>query len=264
MTEMTSYPHGVPSWIDLATPDPDGAKAFYAELFGWEYEDQPTDQAGMTYTMARKDGKDAAGMMLLSSEMAESGMPPVWTSYISVDDLDAATAKVAPAGGTVAQPPMDVMDAGRMAVITDPTGATVALWEKKNHVGAGVANEHGAFSWNELISPDVGRAAEFYGEVLGWTSQTMPMPNGDYTVFMTDGGNENGIAGAMAPPMPGMPAFWGVYFQTDDAAATVAKAKELGAQVMMEATAMPGVGTLAALTDPQGAMFSLMMPEASS
>jgi predicted enzyme related to lactoylglutathione lyase len=261
---MTSYPHGAPSWIDLATPDPEASKTFYAELFGWDYEDQPTDQAGMTYTMARSGGRDAAGMMLLSSEMAESGMPPVWTTYVSVDDLDASLGRVSNAGGTVAQPAMDVMDAGRMAVVVDPTGATIAMWQAKEHIGARVVNEHGAFSWSELISPDVATAASFYGSVFGWSSQTMPMPTGDYTVFSVEGGNENGIAGAMAPPMPGMPAFWGVYFQTDDAAATVAKAKELGAQVMMEATAMPGVGTLAALTDPQGAMFSLMMPEASS
>ena len=261
MTTMTSYPHGVPSWIDLATPDPAASKAFYAELFGWEYAAEETDQPGTDYVMARKDGRSAAGMMQLTQQMAESGMPPVWTTYVSVSDVEAAVAEVEPAGGTVLQPPMDVMDAGRMAVLSDPTGAVVALWEAKDHIGAEVVNEHGALSWNELLTPDPSAAAAFYGTVLGWTTQTAPMPTGDYTVFFVEGGNESGIAGAMAPPMPGMPAVWVVYFMVDDVHATVARAQELGATAMMEPTPIPGVGTLATLTDPQGATFSLMTPE---
>jgi len=129
------------------------------------------------------------------------------------------------------------------------------------HIGAEVVNEHGALSWNELITPDPAAVAPFYDAVFGWTTQTAPMPSGEYTVFHVEGGNENGIAGAMPPPMPGMPAFWGVYFMVDDAAASVAKAQELGAQVVMPPTAMPGVGTLATLADPHGAVFSLMTPE---
>ena len=261
MTTMTSYPHSVPSWIDLATPDPAASKDFYGELFGWDYEEEPTDQEGVHYVMARKGGHSAAGMMQLSDEMAASGMPPVWSSYVTVDDVEATAAKVAPAGGTVLQPPMDVMDAGRMAVVTDPAGAVICLWQAKEHIGSEVVNEHGALTWNELITPDPAAVAPFYAELFGWTAQTAPMPTGDYTVFHVEGGNENGIAGAMAPPMPGMPAFWGVYFNVDDVAATTARAKELGAQALMEPTPMPGVGTLATLTDPHGAVFALMSPE---
>ena len=261
MPNVDAYVHGTPSWTDLATPDPEASKAFYGELFGWGYEDNPTDQPGRDYVMANKGDRAAAGMMQLTEEMAAGGMPPVWTTYISVDDIEATVAKVAPAGGQVLQPPMDVMEAGRMSVISDPTGAVVCLWEKKEHPGAGVVNEHGAMSWNELLSPDVPQAAAFFDEVLGWTSNTMPMPSGDYTVFFTPGGNENGIAGGMTPPMP-MPSAWMVYFMVDDARATAARAAELGAQVLMEPTPVPGVGTLAAFLDPQGAAFSIMQPEA--
>ena len=255
---MTSYPHGVPSWIDLATPDPSASKAFYADLFGWEYDDQPTDGGGADYTMARRHGQNAAGMMQLSAEMAASGMPPAWSTYVTVDDIDTTAAKVADAGGAVMQPVMDVMDAGRMAVIADPAGAVICLWEARDHIGADVVNEQGAFSWSELITPDPDAVAPFYETLFGWTAQTAPMPTGTYTVFHVEGGNENGIAGAMAPPVDGMPSFWGVYFNVDDASATVARAKELGAQIMMEATPMPGVGTLATIVDPQGAAFSVM------
>jgi predicted enzyme related to lactoylglutathione lyase len=259
MTTMTSYAHGVPSWIDLATPDPAASKAFYNSLFGWEYDDQPTDQGG-AYTMASLDGRSAAGMMQLSPEMAASGMPPVWSTYVNVDDIDVTAATAETAGGAVMQPPMDVMDQGRLAVITDPAGAVICLWEARSHIGAEVVNEHGAFSWSELITPDPEAVASFYGTMFGWTVETAPMPAGTYTVFHVAGGNENGIAGAMAPPMDGMPTFWGTYFNVDDAAATVSTAKELGAQIMMDATPMPGVGTLATIVDPQGAVFSVMSP----
>jgi hypothetical protein len=257
---MTSYAHGVPSWVDLATPDPDAAKAFYGALFGWEFEARPTDTEGVDYTMAVKDGSNVAGMMQLMPEMAAAGMPPVWSTYINVADLDAAVARVAPAGGDVRSPAMDVMDSGRMAIVADPTGAVVGLWQAKDHIGADLVNEHGAVTWNELLTSDVDAASSFYRDVVGWTAQAVPMPTGEYTLFHADGGNTDGIAGAMASPMPGMPSFWGVYFFVDDVEATVEAATAAGAQVMMEATAMEGVGTLATLVDPQGAAFSIMHP----
>lgn len=260
MPTMTSYPNGVPSWVDLATPDPAASKEFYAALFGWEYDDQPTDQEGTDYTMALHHGHSAAGMMKLSPEMAASGMPPVWSTYVAVDDLEGAVAQVESAGGAVMQPAMDVMDAGRMAVIADPAGAVICLWEARNHIGAEVVNEPGTFSWSELMTPDPAAVAPFYGAVFGWTVQTVPMPTGEYTVFHVADGNENGIAGAMVSPMEGMPAFWGVYFTVADTAATVASARELGAQIMLDATPTPGVGTLATIVDPQGAVFSVMGP----
>lgn len=261
MPVMTSYPHGVPSWIDIATPDPAGSKTFYGAIFDWEFDDQPTDQPGIDYTMARRGEHGVAGMMQLTEEMAASGMPPVWTSYVAVDDLDATVDKVGPAGGTVLQPPMQVMDAGRMSVLADPSGAVFALWEPMAHLGAGIVNEPGTLGWNELITPDPAATATFYRAVLGWSTEIFPMPEGEYTVFHADGGNDGGIAGAMEPPMPGMPPFWGVYFIVDDVAATVDLASELGATVLMPTTEMAGVGILAALLDPQGAGFSVMSPE---
>lgn len=261
MSTVTAYVNGVPSWIDLATPDPEAAQAFYAELFGWSYETNPTDTPGTDYIMANKGDKAAAGMMKLTEEMAASGMPPVWTTYVTVTDVEATAAKVEAAGGNVMQPPMDVMEAGRMAVFADPAGSVICAWEAKEHIGAEVINEHGALTWNELLTPNPAAVTGFYADVFGWSATTAPMPGMEYTVFSVTGGNENGIAGAMSPPME-MPSVWVVYFNVDDVAATVAKAKELGATVMMDATPMPGVGTLAALADPQGAMFSVMKPEA--
>lgn len=256
MTIRTSYAHGTPSWIDLATTDVAAAREFYGGLFGWVFEENPTD-VGEPYVMASKGEHAAAGMMTQAAEQREMGLPPLWNSYVSVDDIVATTAKVEGAGGKVMAPPFDVMDAGKMAVIVDPTGAVISLWQAVNHIGAGVVNEHGAFSWNELVSPDVPAAAAFYGEVFGWGVDEMDMGEmGSYFVFTIDG---EGIAGGMAPPMEGMPAHWGVYFQVDDIEATVAAATAAGATVMNPPTASPA-GTLAHLADPQGGMFAVIQP----
>ncbi len=261
MPQVTSYVHGTPSWVDLATPDPAASREFYGALFGWSYDEQSAGERG-TYIMCSKGDDAAAGMMQLSEEMSEAGMPPCWSSYVTVEDLDAALVKVEPAGGQVAQPAMDAMDAGRMAVIVDPAGAGICMWEARDHIGAGVVNEHGALIWNELITPDPAAVAPFYEAVFGWTATTMPMPNGEYVVYSTEGkGPEESIAGAMKPPMEGMPAFWGVYFAVDDCDATVALAKEHGAALLAEPISVPGVGRFAAMMDPQGAAVSVMQPE---
>lgn len=263
MATTTRHAHGVPGWVDLATPDPTAAKAFYAQVFGWEFREEATDDPAAPYVMAEKGGRAAAGIMRLSPQMAAAGMPPAWSTYVTVDDVDAVAGRVASSGGQVLQPPMDVMTSGRMAVVSDPAGAVLGLWEARDHIGAEVVNEHGALTWNELVTPNPVAVAGFYADVFGWTTETVPMPDGSYTVFHVEGGSADGIAGAMAPPVEGMPSFWMVYFQVDDVAATVDRARTSGAQVHMEAMSIPGVGTMATLADPQGAVVSVMTPEAS-
>lgn len=256
MPIRTSYANGTPSWIDLATTDVAAARAFYAELFGWTYEENPTDQ-GSPYVMARRDGHAAAGMMIQAAEQRDMGLPPMWNSYVSVDDIAAITAKVEDAGGKVMAPPFDVMDSGVMSVIVDPTGGVISLWQAKEHIGAEVVNEHGSVIWNELVTADVATAAAFYGEVLGWGTQEMDMGEmGTYTVFTLDG---EGIGGAMPPPMEGMPPHWSVYVAVDDAAVCVAAAEAAGGTVINPPTPSPP-GILAHLADPQGAMFAIMQP----
>lgn len=258
MTIRTSYAHGTPSWLDLSTTDVPAARDFYARLFGWTYEENPTD-VGEPYVMASKGEQSAAGMMTQAAEQREMGIPPFWNSYVTVDDIVATTAEVEGAGGTVMAPPFDVMDAGKMAVIVDPTGAVISLWQPLEHIGAGVVNEHGAFSWNELVSSDVPAAAAFYGELFGWEVQEMDMGEmGSYFIFTLDGDQ---IAGGMAPAMEGMPSHWGVYFQVDDIDATVEAATAAGATVMNPPTPSPA-GTLAHVADPQGAMFAVIQPPA--
>lgn len=254
MPERHEYRHGVPSWIDLMTPDRERSKAFYGALFGWTYTEEPTDQ-GPTYTMCERNGRSAAGMGPLPPDMEAQGMPPMWNTYVTVDDVDASVQRAESAGGAVIMPTMDVVDAGRMAGVADPTGAVMMLWQAKQHVGATLVNEHGTLTWNELLTPDVDQAGAFYGELFGWTSQSMDMPDGTiYTVFML---GDDQVAGAMNPPDPAIPPSWLVYFAIDDIDATAGAAEEYGGQLLSDPIDAPP-GILLPVQDPQGAVFSVI------
>lgn len=254
MPEQTSYTHGTPSWIDLSTTDVDGAKAFYGPLFGWDFETNPTDQGG-EYVMALTAGKSAAGMMAQQPAQAEMGMPPMWNSYVTVNDIAETVGRVEAAGGAVIMPPMQVMEAGHMAVVGDPTGAAICLWQANQHIGSEMINEHGTLTWTECQTPDVAAAAKFYGELFGWTTEEMDMgPSGAYTIFML---GADGIAGAMPPPMEGVPPHWSTIFAVDDCDACVESARGSGGTIIAEPMDIP-VGRSAVIADPQGAVFGVI------
>jgi predicted enzyme related to lactoylglutathione lyase len=179
----------------------------------------------------------------------------MWNTYLAVDSVDEAAAKVGPAGGTVAMEPFDVMDAGRMAFVLDPGGAAVALWQANQHIGATMVNEPGTVIWNELIT-DNPAAVSFYEQVLGVTTVTADMGADKYTMFQVAGTE---VGGTTPPMMEGVPNHWHVYFAAADADATAAKIKELGGSVMVAPFDTP-IGKMAVVTDPQGAVFSLFQP----
>lgn len=255
MPERTSYVQGTPNWVDLATSDQAAAKEFYAGLFGWTYVDEPVPQGGV-YSMAHLGEKTVAAISSLSQEMAAQGMPPMWNTYLSVHDVDVTTAKVSGAGGQVVMEPFDVMDAGRMAMVFDSTGAPVLLWQAKNHIGAQVVNEHGALIWNELVTNDTPKAVGFYQEVLGMEAEESDMGGGPYTTLKAGG---EVVAGTMPPPVEGLPSHWAIYFATDDVAAAAETAKSLGGNVIT-GPFDTSVGPMAVIQDPQGAVFSVIQP----
>jgi hypothetical protein len=237
--------------VDLQTTDQAAAKAFYGGVFGWTYDDQPMD-ADAVYSIAKIGDGQVAAIAPQSPELKAAGAPAMWNTYLAVDSVDDATAKVGPAGGTVAMEPFDVMDAGRMSFVLDPSGAPVALWQAGQHIGATLVNEPGTVTWNELIT-DNPAAVSFYEQVLGVTTTTMDMGEGKYTMFQV-GGKE--VGGSMPPPMAGVPNHWQVYFAVADADATAAKIKQLGGSIVAEPFDTP-IGRMAVAADPQGAAFSL-------
>lgn len=254
MPERTSYAHGTPCWVDLATPDVQAAKDFYGSLFGWEAKDQETPMG--PYTMFYKGDKVVAAAGPQQEAEASQGVPPHWNTYVSVDNVAAAAKEAEAAGGSVIAGPMDVMEEGKMAFISDPGGAVFGLWEPGKTAGADLVNEHGALSWNELITDDTAAAEKFYGQVLGWKAETTEMPNGPYTSWMV---GDRAIGGMMAkrPEMGPIPNVWGVYFGADNCDQCLENVKAAGGSVVMEPFNVPEVGRFGVAADPQGAMFTV-------
>jgi len=255
MPPRTSYAEGTPNWVDLQATDQEAAKSFYGQLFGWQFDDTPMGE-GLYYSMARKGDGVVAAIAPQSADMAAQGAPPMWNTYIAVADVDAAAARAEKAGGKVMMPPFDVMDAGRMTFVIDPSGAAVGLWQAKEHIGATVVNESGAVIWNELLTSDGEAATAFYSAVVGLEPESMEMGQGSYTVFKA---GEEIVGGTMAPPMEGIPNHWHVYFAVDDINATVDEAGKLGAKLINGPMETP-IGPMATLSDPQGGLFSLFQP----
>ena len=150
MSERTSYEPGTPSWVDLSTPDPAAAKAFYGALFGWEAVDAgPPEETG-GYGFFQINGKQVAGV----GPLMDPSQPAVWSTYIATDDADATVERAKAAGAQALVEPMDVMEAGRMAFLAHPAGGMVGIWQAGQHKGAELVNEPGAFTWSQLHTRD--------------------------------------------------------------------------------------------------------------
>lgn len=249
MPLMEMFAPGTFCWADLGSPDAAAAKHFYTSLFGWTAEDRPMGTDAV-YTMLTVGGRPVAA--LYQQDPAQQGLPPQWLSYISVSSADAAAHRALELGGTVLMEPFDVLDVGRMALLQDPTGAVVALWEPRTHAGAAVVGEPGSIGWNELHTTDVSRAGRFYQALFGWTVRS-----GIYTTFSGADGSWGGMRSSSAAGARGAP-HWLVYFAVTDCAASAAGARALGGTVRLPPTHVPEVGRFALLADPQGAAFAVI------
>lgn len=253
MTDIDRHLPGRPSWIDLGTPDLPGAAAFYSSLFGWNVADLGPDAGD--YRMCDLGGRAVAGM-----GPQQNPGPPYWTTYFSVESADDVAARITAAGGQVIVPPMDVMDAGRMVVAADPTGAVFSLWQPMTHQGTGVHSVLGTRCWSELATRDTASAGAFYAAVFGWELEHVTEMH--YNIFKIGDEQVGGMLTIDENFPADMPAYWAVYFYTDDIDGTVGAATTAGATVMMPPTPIEGVGRFAVVADPQGAVFSLLEPGA--
>lgn len=251
MGQRTSYTPGTFCWTDLTTPDQDQAKSFYSSLFGWEAEDMPMGE-GIYYSMQRSGGRLVAAISPQPEQQRDAGAPPMWNSYISVEDADASLERAQELGANVHAGAFDVFDSGRMGVVQDPQGAFFSVWQAGTHFGAELVNAHGALSWDELYTPDIEASDRFYSALFGWKTQAMEGMEMPYRVIQTQAGRSNGGI----TTMEGVPPAWLVYFGSDDIERSVAQAGELGAETRMGPMDI-GAGKIAVLTDPQGATFAL-------
>jgi uncharacterized protein len=257
VAEATWYSQGAFCWSECSSSDVEGAKAFYGEVFGLDAEESPLPEGGI-YVQFQKDGKDVAGLTPQQPHEREQGIPPHWNTYIAVDEADVVTKEAERLGATIAAPPFDVLESGRMAVVIDPTGAAIGLWQAKDHIGAQVYAEEGTIGWWELMNQDPQRAIEFYTQLFGYGTEEYPSATGPYTVLRHKGEN---AAGIMAAPQPDISASWTPYFVVADADATLEKAIALGAATMMPVTEAENVGRFSWITDPQGAAIAFIKPE---
>jgi predicted enzyme related to lactoylglutathione lyase len=246
----TSYPAGTFSWVDLATTDLDGARDVYTALFGW------TGDAEAGGSMLRLDGSLVAAIFPLSDEARAAGTPASWTSYVTVADVDATAARAVELGGAVVRDAFDITDVGRVALIADPQGAVVALWQAGTHFGAERVNDVGCLCMNELVTSELDGARAFYEQLFGWTTGLVDTgPDGPTLVWVHNDGSLNAHMGAE----PGTP-HWRVYFTVESTAATIALLEGLGGSVLAGPFPIPD-GSIAIVRDPQGAEFALFEGE---
>jgi predicted enzyme related to lactoylglutathione lyase len=253
MTVITQHIPGTFCHVDGGTTDAEGAKKFYGALFGWQADDMP-DEAGMVYTMFQLNGLDVAGMYQMGQGQ---GIPPMWNSYVLVVNADETARRAKELGGVVLQEPEDAMDAGRMAMIQDPTGAVFAVWQPNKYQGLGLINDPDCFCWSEMVTHDPQKASDFYAGLFGWSVQVTNMGNFDYFTFMA---GEQPIGGMMKiqPEWGEVPPCWTVYFTVEDCDTAGEKIAALGGSIIAPPADIPNVGRFAMAQDPQGAFFYVM------
>ncbi|PUA81424.1 VOC family protein [Nocardioides currus] len=261
METQRTYPEGVTSWIDLEHPDPSVAQEFYGGLLGWRF----VETGGGAYLIAQLDGQDVAGI--------SSGEGRTWTTYVAVDDAEAAAARVVAAGGRVVSPPTAFGPAGTAAYCEDPEGVAFALWQAGTRLGAQLTNAPGAWNFSDLHTTDPAAATAFYGSVFGWEVSDLGFATmigrsgyGDHLAATVDPGiheRQSGVGvppgfadaiGWLAPTTGDERPHWHVTFTVADRDATVAAVERLGGTVL--ATADSAWTRTAEVRDPAGAVFT--------
>ena len=252
---MANASKGLFVWYEHLTRDPKAAIAFYGAVDGWKT--QPFAEGGDSdYVMWVGSQGPLGGVMGLPQQVVEMGVPPHWMGNVMVDDVDAACALTKRLGGKVHKEPADIPTVGRFAVIADPQGAAIAIFEPIGTMALHDPSKEGEFCWNELLTSDSAAAFKFYAEVFGWKSlQEMDM--GAMGVYRVFGFGEKQVGGMMtAPKGMQMPPSWLYYTSTPDLEAAMKRATDKGAKVMNGPMDVPG-GRIAQLMDPQGAAFAL-------
>ncbi|MDE2446618.1 MAG: VOC family protein [Alphaproteobacteria bacterium] len=239
-------------WHDLITPDVEAAKTFYGAVVGWTFEAQMPE-----YHVAKIKEGGMGGIMAQPDNM--KGMPPFWSGYIYVTDVDAACAKIKKLGGKVHREPWDVPHVARMAVVGDPTGANFNIMAPIPQGDSKLPppSALGAVGWNEAHVGELDKAWAFYSDMFGWTKGTvMPMGEmGDYMLFQIDGKDIGGMMKKMeAMPMP----MWLYYFNVDGIDAAAARIVAAGGKIAMGPHQVPGGQWIVSGLDPQGGNFSLL------
>jgi predicted enzyme related to lactoylglutathione lyase len=247
-------------WCELGTTDTPSATDFYARVIGWTTKD-----AGMPdgqYMIVHAGDMPVGGIMTLPAPVLAAGARPAWVGYIGVDDTDAFATRVAAAGGKIHRPTDDIPGVGRFAVVADPQGAVFCLFTPFGEaMPPGEPSAPGRVGWHELHAADRETAFAFYADLFGWTkTEAIDMgPMGVYQTFATGGPTGDHMVGGMMTKTEAFPAAtWLYYFNVENTAAAVARAKGAGGQLLHGPQEVPGGMWVAQCLDPQGVMFAMV------
>jgi uncharacterized protein len=259
MGKREYYKPGTFCWVDLATTDPEGARTFYTGLFGWKAESAPGESGGM-YALMHLDGDEVGGIYELDEERRKRGLPSHWLSYVSVESADATVSRARELGAQVCGEPSESYAGARMAVVVDPAGASLAVWQPGTWPGAARVNDVGCMAWNELQTRDPAAAGDFYSGLFGW--EMTPIEDEGRVVYTTvqNAGHQNGGFMPMSEQLGDAPSFWLPYFTVSSRDAAMESALSLGGAVLAGPLDLPA-GKIAVIGDPQGAAFAVFEGE---
>lgn len=248
-------------WYELMTTDAPAAEHFYCNVVGWNARD--ASQSEMKYTALLAGEAPVAGLMTLDREACAAGAKPTWIGYVGVDDVEGYVGRVTKAGGKVHVPPTDIPDIGRFAMVADPQGVAFNLFTPSSAMSRPAADpaRPGIVGWHELLAVDGEKAFAFYSALFGWArAEAIDLgAMGRYQLFTA---GDAPIGGMMSKP-PGVPMpFWTYYFQVDAIGAAMERLKAGGGTVINGPMQVPGGSWIVQGLDPQGAMFSLVSPQA--
>jgi uncharacterized protein len=243
-------------WEDLKSTKIDESRDFFTNLFGWSTD--PVDMGGGSSYEMLKNGHAAQAFGGLNTIEGSSRQPSHWLSYLSTPDVDSLTFKASDLGGTILLEPTDIPGIGRFSILTDPQGATFAAYTDTNAAwepAAPTVQPHGGIAWHELMTSDVDAALAFYSALFNWSSRTVDMGTGPYTLLKA---GDHEVAGLMKKPDDQVPTAWTVYFEVDDIQKSLDKVGELGGNVLMGPMEVSTVGELGWAIDPSGAVFAMI------
>ncbi len=258
---MNKATPGTFCWFECGSTDAAKAKEFYTELFGWTANDVPMPgDMGGHYTLLKIGNDDIGGLYQMSGPMF-AGVPSNWTTYVCVQDVDDTAARAKALRGKIVAEPMDVPGVGRIAVLQDPTGATIALFKPGEHPGVPQGPPStGRFCWSELATRDTKAAKVFYTELFNWRFKESKEPPMEYTEF-TVGDTPIGGMMPMTPQHGDAPPHWLPYVAVADCDATSAKVTKLGGRTVVPPTSIPKVGKFSVFMDPAGAVLAIIKLE---
>ena len=258
MTIRTEFTEGEVCWTDLQTSDVAAAKAFYAAVFGWRYEDLPTPD-GRSYAQAFLGGDLVTVIAPQHPQQQAAGAPGQWNVYFASSDAGELAAELVHAGGTLEFGPEPVGGTGVMVFFAPPGGGTTGAWQAGSHFGTARSGEPGALAWAELLTPEPQSAVGFFQQLFRHDVTEYPQDDGGrYTTLMVDGAEVAGIAAVPADAEGTLKPGWQVYFGVSSVADAVAAAVAAGGTVLIEPDELEEAGTIATLEDPQGGVFSVL------